>query len=364
MAGGAERQLVELVKGLSQSKEYEIHIASLMRSDTGYDHIIDSLGVPLEYFPRRWKYDLLGPLLALVSYIRTRNIALVHGFMNMGSLFASLAAKITRRPVVCSAIRDAKNTSLREKYLKYMLAVLSDMYVSNSRAGFANRFKKMKPHFRVVYNGIDLSRFHVEPEQVEAVRKELKLTASDPVVGMVGSLSDYKDHKTFLAAAPAVLRAFPSSKFLIVGDGPKRAALLELAKSLHIHNAVILAGHRKDVEHIYPLMQVCVLLTNTRVILEGIPNVLMEAMACGVPVVASWGGGTSELVIHGETGLLVPPHDPEETAKAILCLLTHTEERTRMGKRAREEVSSRFSLPRYVGDYKRIYRDLLKQAGG
>ena len=108
---------------------------------------------------KTYKFDLFGPLFQIALYIRQNKIDIVHTFMNMGSLFGVLAAKITGRPAVASMIRDAKDSSVREKYLKLFISKIADIYVANSHAGFKNRFSKIEPHFRVVYNGIDLSRF-------------------------------------------------------------------------------------------------------------------------------------------------------------------------------------------------------------
>ena len=355
--GGAERQLVELIKGLVKKGGYEIHLVSLLRQDVEYTDILTSFGIEVVYYPRRYKYDLIGPLFALVRYIREHRIDLVHTFMNMGSLFGALAAKITRRPVVCSAIRDAKDTSRREKYLKRFLSKIADIYVANSRAGFTNRFRKMEPHFRIVYNGVDLSRFGVK-NNINRLKSEFGISGFSSIIGMVGSLSDYKDHETFLKAAPKILKAFSKSGFLLVGDGLNRRALEVLAKLLGIEKHIVFAGYRKDVDSIYPLMDVCVLLTNPS-ILEGIPNVLIEAMASGVPVVASDGGGTSEVIEHSKTGFLVPTQDIESTAQSIIDLLGNPVMATKVAEEAKLFVQKRFCLERYVVDYEIIYKELL-----
>lgn len=357
--GGAERQLVELVKGLLKTGRYRIYVVSLQNC-VGFSEYLQSLGIKVKYFPRIYKFDLFGPLFQLVCYIRQNKINLVHTVMNMGSLFGAIAARLTGCPVVCSAVRDAKDKSRVEKYLKRFLAKIADIYVANSRAGFANRFTIMQPHFRVVYNGVDFVRFADENGgSLLSLKDELGVSGFDYLVGMVGSLSSYKDQGTLLSAAPLILERLPSVGFLFVGDGPTRAELECRARELGIGHKVKFLGSRDDVDQLYNLMDVCVLLTEARIHLEGIPNVVVEAMACGIPVVASTGGGTSEVVEHGNTGILIPPYDPSRTAEAIIDLLVNRERACSLASEARTRVHAMFSLERYTLDYEKIYRELL-----
>lgn len=359
--GGAERQLVELVKGLSRKGGYEIHLVSLMRRTQGYADIVASLGIDVLYFPRAHKYDIFSPTCCLIRHILAHRIDLVHTFMNMGSLFGVVAAKLTGRPVVCSAIRDAKDTSSREKYLKRILARLADIYVANSQAGFSNRFRKMRSHFRVVYNGVDFSRFKGNHCDQETLKAELGISGFSHIVGMVGSLSRNKDQTTLLQAAPKILGLFPETVFLLVGDGETRASLEEQTQALGLGNHVIFTGYRHDVDRLYSHMDVCVLLTNSHVHLEGIPNVLVEAMASGIPVVASTGGGTDELLEGGHYGLLVPPNTPEVVAEAIIGLLAGLDKAVALATAAQASVLERFGLERYVSDYEKLYMEVRRK---
>jgi glycosyltransferase involved in cell wall biosynthesis len=276
----------------------------------------------------------------------------------MGCLFGALAAKLTCRPIICSAIRDAKDNSTKVKYLKRFLANIADIYVSNTQAGFTNRFSLLKPHFRVVYNGVDFFRFDKQYDISSSLRNELCVSNFLHVVGMVGALSSNKDQDTLLSAATHILKKFPDTGFLFVGDGERREFLEKKAKILGIDKYVRFSGFRSDVDRLYNLMDVCVLLTNSQNHLEGIPNVLIEAMACNIPVVATVGGGTNEIVTHEKTGILVPPQDPLRTAKAIIDLLTDSDKAISMSLVACSWVHEMFNLERYTSDYENIYREL------
>ena len=355
--GGAERQLVELIKGLDKQK-YQIHLVSLIKKSAGYADILVNHHVNVNYFCRSYKTDLIKPLFLLIRYIHRNHIDLVHTFMNMGSLFGCLAAKATRTPVVCSAIRDAKDVSLKAKYIKIVLSHLADCYVANSKAGFTNRNMRIKRHFRVIYNGIDFSRFSKLKCDVDKIKREFHLERFNLIIGMVASLSVNKDHETLIKAAPTVLKKYPNAAFLFIGDGENRSKLENLARAYGIFENVIFTGYRSDIDRIYPMLSICVLLTNTN-ILDGIPNTLLEAMANGIPVVASAGGGTLELVKNGLNGILVPPKDPYRTAEAINKLLSNFDLLKRVAQNGKQHVQKFFRLERYVGEYERNYNEVL-----
>jgi len=357
--GGTERQLVELINGLDRHR-YEVHLVSLDNVAEGYTDLLTARGIRIRYFCRGHKYDI-RPGFSISRYIRENQIELVHAFLNMGVLFGLIAAKLSGRPVVCSAIRDAKDQNLKVKVSKKIVAHLADIFVANSRAGFTNRFRNMKPHFRVVHNGLDFSRFEEtkDARAVQELKKDLHLHGLKRIVGMVASLSERKDHETLLDAAPMVLQAYPETCFLLVGDGVKRKTLMEKAKQLGLENNVLFLGFRKDVDHIYDILDILVLLSNTDAHLEGISNAIIEAMAAGVPVVASEGGGTNEIVKNDANGVLIAPKNAQETAEAIVGLLGDKDKAQRLANTAKLFVREMFNLQRYVEEYESIYRELI-----
>ena len=358
--GGAERQLVELLKGLNTKKTYGIYLASLLKTESGYMELLEEEGIKIHFLERRKKYDLIRPIVRLKKYIHVYNIDLVHTFMNMGSLYGAVAAKLAGRPVVCSAIRDAKDSSLKEKYLKRFLSNIADRYVSNSKAGLQNRFANMKPHFRVIYNGIDFSRFE-RNVNVSELKKDLGIEQDQVVIGMVASLSEHKDHVTLFFAFKEILKSYPKARLLLVGDGPNRNYLEQLSHELQISDQVLFLGYRSDVDLIYPVMDIHVLLTNTDSHFEGISNAIIEAMATGVPVIATDCGGTPEIIKHEVNGLLVPPKDVEGTSTAITILLRDLLYAQEIASKARIRVHNMFGLERYIHDYEQLYKEILKE---
>ena len=359
--GGAERQFVELIKGLWEQRHgYEIHVVCLDKVIDGYTDILTARGIVIHYFCRAYRYDI-RPVFSIYQYINENQIDIVHAFLNLGVLFGLIAAKLAGKPVVCSAIRDAKDHDFMQKIEKRIAACFADIFVANSKAGFTNRFRRLRPHFRVVYNGADFSRFDDIEDKRTILKNELGLSDFQNIIGMVASLTERKDHETLLNAAPKVLKVFPQTCFLFVGDGPKREELTERVRQLGLHHNVLFLGFRGDVDKIYQIFDIFVLLTNSDVHLEGISNAIMEAMALGVPVVASEGGGTNEIVKNNINGVLVPPKNPTKTAKAIVSLISNKDKAKHFSSTAKKFVREKFNLQEYVEKYENIYRELITQ---
>jgi glycosyltransferase involved in cell wall biosynthesis len=356
--GGAERQLAELIKGLSQKGDYDIHLACLLDASPSYSETVRSTGVPIRFFPRKSKWDLLGPVYALRKYIRKHGIQLVHGFMNMGSLMGALAGKSTGIPVISSAIRDAKDQNFKIKITKQFICRISDICVANSQAGLRNRFPRILPKHRVVYNGIDLDRFNTKVDKLE-LRRQLGIDQSHRVILCVASLSTNKDHDTLLDAFRLVSNQKSHSTLLLVGDGPERERLERLTSRLKLEAQVRFAGFREDVDKIYNIADLCVLTTNNKQHEEGIANALVEAMASHTPIVAYYGGGTIEFVDNQKNGLLVDAGDTNALSEAIFRLLNNTELAVALADAGLKTIKRLFELETYVQSYEKLYREVI-----
>lgn len=355
--GGTERQLVELIKGLNRNL-YDVYLICLDNATEGYTDLLARTGIKIRYFSRSYKYDL-RPIFSIYRFILEKQIDLVHTFENLGSLFGLSAAKLSGRPVVCSAIRNAKDKNFKLQISTKILSRFADIFVSNSRAGFVNRFSRIKSHFKVVYNGIDFKRFEKEKVNILKIKKDIGIIGFKHVIGMVASLSDHKDHETLLNAVPMVLQTYPESCFLFIGDGRQREKLESKVRRLGLNENVYFLGYRNDIDQVIQILDIAVLQTNSDVHLEGLSNAILEAMTVGVPVVASEGGGTNEIIKNNITGVLVKSKRPEETAKAIIDLLGDKETAKKISDRAKIYVRQMFNLQRYVNNYEKIYRELI-----
>jgi glycosyltransferase involved in cell wall biosynthesis len=226
--------------------------------------------------------------------------------------------------------------------------------VSDAARAFLIGTKGYRPDtITVVPNGRDLSVFRPGRAR-HAVRKELGLDRTVPLVGVVGRLEPQKGHAYLLDAWPAVTRDFPDARLLLVGDGSLRGALEERAHARGIAASVLFAGFRADVPRVLDAVDVLCLPS----LYEGMPLTAIEASAMARPVVATAVDGTPEVVREGHTGRLVPPADPPALARALGELLRDPDGARRMGQAGRDWVLARFGLDRQVEATARVYRSV------
>ncbi|TLY15566.1 MAG: glycosyltransferase, partial [Nitrospirae bacterium] len=207
---------------------------------------------------------------------------------------------------------------------------------------------------QVVYNGVNPAP-HVPREKRDSVKAKLGLSDLDHVVGMVGSLYPVKAHRYLLKAIPRVLAVCPRTVFLLIGRGELEATLKQEAKDLGIEEHVQFLGFRDDVPSILSVMDVFVLPSLS----EGLSVALLEAMAAGIPTIATRVGGNPELVIDQRTGFLIPPRDTETLASKLLILLQDKELSRTLGDNGRKRVKDSFSFEAMVNNYQQLYERLL-----
>lgn len=238
---------------------------------------------------------------------------------------------------------------------------LADRVVVNARAIRAELIASGQvPGERIVVipTGVDLDRFD---RPVPAGRPPW--AGEGKVVGMVAKFRRQKDQQTFLLAARRVLAVDPTVVFVLAGDGPLRGSVEQLAREMGLAGSVWFIGavRPEAVGAFLHHVDISVLATNGN---EGIPNVVLEAMAMGNPVIASDTGGCGEAIQNGVTGFLVPPRDPERLADRILRLLADEAEAARMGKAGHELAETEFALARMVERFARLYEGLAREKLG
>lgn len=224
------------------------------------------------------------------------------------------------------------------------------------RENLQRQFNFPKEKIRVVANGVDLSRFALM-RQGDEYKTRLGLPANALVFGAIGRVVPVKAYPTLLQAAKLLFNEIPTAHLVMVGDGPQLEALVQLAEEYQIASRVHFLGARKDVPEILQAFDVFVLSSES----EGMSNTILEAMASARPVVATAVGGNPELVVDGETGLLVPPHDPPAMAAAIMKLLRDTELCRQMGWLGRQRVEEKFSLEVMVQNYANVYLEAFRR---
>jgi sugar transferase (PEP-CTERM/EpsH1 system associated) len=299
----------------------------------------------------------IGPLVRMIHQVKPD---LVHS-RNWGAIEGVLAARWAR----CRAIHsehgveaDQSAEPWRRRWLRRAAYAAADRVFSVShdlRDGVARR-SGFAPHkIGVIHNGVDIRRFRQDARARQSFRAKLQIGDDEFVIGSVGRMNPVKDYPTLLRAAEMFCRTCPSWRLLLAGDGPERAELENaVAKSDALRGHVQFLGTTDRVAELLNALDVYVLSS----ILEGISNSLLEAMATGVPVIATATGGTPEVVVNGQSGLLVPARAPRELADSLIRVYQQPKERQRLGSAGRHRAKEEFSLDSMVRQYEEMYGKL------
>ena len=309
--------------------------------------------VPVDVIDRSARGGGLKTLRALHGYLRRRRPAVLHTHNPGPHQYGALARLHTGVPVLVHT-KHGRNHELGRKgrVLERIAGRLTDMVVPVSRdaADVARRVDHVPARrIRVIHNGIE----------VEGGTFPRRATRGWRAVH-VARLNEVKDQATLLHAARLVLDREPAFELDIVGDGELRPALERLAAELKLGSAVRFHGNRDDV---HPFLAAADVFTLSSVS-EGIAISLLEAMAAGLPVVATAVGGTPEVVVDGATGYLVPPRDPAALATALMAVLSRPAEAAAFGAAGRNRVEQSFSLTATVRAYEALYLELLDRRSG
>jgi len=207
-----------------------------------------------------------------------------------------------------------------------------------------------------IYNGVQTNEFAALAARAAARgRRAFGIPAGAPLVGAVGRLHRQKGFTDLITALAQVREHLPAVRLLLVGDGELRGDLEAHAQALGLSEVVTFAGLRTDIPEILAELDLFALPS----LWEGLPNVVLEAMAAGLPVVATAVGGTPEVVVDGVSGLLVPPHDPAALAEALVFLLRDPGMRRKIGQAGRKRVGQCFSVGQMVRKTEDLYETLL-----
>jgi L-malate glycosyltransferase len=208
---------------------------------------------------------------------------------------------------------------------------------------------------QAIPNGVDTNVFRpADAGRRRELRTELGISDADVLIGIVASFTPVKRHVDLLDAFADVKKSHPTARLLLIGDGPLRSAVELQISQLGLRENVTLLGARADVDRILPAFDVFVLSSNT----EGLSNAILEAQACGLPVVATAVGGNPDLVHAGKTGWLVPPESPADLARALKEALAQTDTAREFGTNARAHVLREHSVDAMALAYERLYREL------
>jgi glycosyltransferase involved in cell wall biosynthesis len=341
--GGLEKKLFDFVSRIDRS-HYRVVVCCLKEAGHLKDPFI-GLGVPLYERLLKHKFDVLA-FPRLLRVIDDEAIDLIYTLPHPNSvIFASLARRMgrTRRVVVSiHGTGGPMGGRMVRRYLKpffggvdRFIAVAEDhkRYLIDSEEIPAGKIT-------VIHNGVDVEKFRPRGAQDAGHPNSLGAVAGDRVITTIASLHRYKGVDVFVKAAPEILRRVENARFVVVGGGPERPALERLAAELGVSARVTFTGIRSDVDEILRASEIFVLPSRT----EAFPNVILEAMATALPVVATDVGSVHEIVEEGKTGFRVAADDPSALSRSVIELLRDPARARAFGLEARRVVEDRFRL--------------------
>ncbi len=362
--GGAEEHMLTLLRGLDR-RLFRLHLACPTELA---DKIRPQLPPDVNLFPLTLsKAYITADAFRLAKILRDTRIKILHSHMSYSSRFASVIGRLCRVPVIIETphVRELWRTSLlKSSYLvDRIMGRFVDYYVAVSEAN-ARYLAKTKGlplrKIRVIVNGTDLRRFSPGRPVPAGFREKLGFAPGDPILMVLGRLEAQKGHRVLIEAMPAVLRQFPKTRLVCLGEGRLREELEKQTEALGLCDSIRFVGHQSNVEDWLALADFTVLPS----FFEGLPLVAIESLAVGRPVVATAVDGTPEVVVDGKTGLIVPPGDPALLAHAICNLLHDSGRREGMARAGRQWVIERFDQNQQIERTQELYLQASEQYHG
>lgn len=355
--GGAERVVFWLAKGLDKER-FDVSVCSLSPRGPIFDEI-EKEKIKVFTLDIKCKWDIFHSL-RLIKLIKTQKTDILQSHLFHANLLARIIGKIMGVPVIISTEHIMGLEKRSRLFINRATSLFVDKFIaiSFSVGEFLTKTVGIKlSKIRVVQNGIayqDSQYFNINKRDR---REEFGFSPAEKIVGTVARMHEQKGYSYLLRAAQEVIRYYPEVKFLLVGDGPLKNKMEQLAVDLKITKNVLFKGFYKDVPAIMSIFDIFVLPS----LWEGLPITILEAMVMRKPVIATKVGGVSEAVKDGLTGLLVEPCDYLSLSGAIMRLLNDEELRFKMGRAGYKNVSEYFDAKMMVEQTEKIYDTIISE---
>jgi glycosyltransferase involved in cell wall biosynthesis len=332
-----------------------------------FTHILREKGLKVYNIDTRrtFRFD---SAIKLAGIIKKEGINLVHSHTPLaGVILSRVGGWMAAVPVITHAhLRDTPSPNPFVKWYQFLLNWVTSRFFCAKVIAVSETVKREfieqgtpANKITVVYNGIDLDDSRYNRSYIK-IREEFGLKQNQRIIGEVSRLCKTKGQHILIEAAPKVLKEFPEAVFAIVGEDFERAreyenSLKRLASDLGVERQIIFTGYRSDITELMHAFDLFILPSS----MEGLPVVILEAMAAKKPVITTLVGGNAEIVMDGKTGTIIPPEDPERLAETIIYHLKNPEISNRMGEKGYERVKRYFSLSQMVNGIMEIYKDVV-----
>ncbi len=366
--GGSESQLIELLKHIDRTRFLPSLILLVKCATDWAAGLVDEcFSLQFDSQPRSKPLfrgaKAAAATLRLAKYLRRTKPDIVHAILPASCILAAPAARLARVPVIIAGRRSMVDCYRRggmEAWADHIATRACDFVLTNSKSSATEVIEGdgvSRDRVATIYNGVDTERFRPGNREL---RKQYGWSDEHIVFGIVANFIPYKRHIDFIRAAALIAKSNPRARFVMVGED--RGILDALSRQIHESGLeqffTIIPGMR-DPERLYPALDVYICTSQS----EGLSNVLLEAGACVVPIIATQVGGNPEVVIDGHNGFLVPPATPEAVATKALLLGSNPGLRTLMGERGRQRVAAQFSMAAMVRAHETLYGSLLGREG-
>jgi sugar transferase (PEP-CTERM/EpsH1 system associated) len=362
--GGMEHNIFKLASGMQKS-EFEQALCALRGMDAQVAWLRNFSGKV--FFAGETDSGLQFAVFRLATIMKQYRPHIVHS-RNWGAIEAVPAARLAKVPVVIHSEHGYEldmlaGLPLRRRLLRRAFYGMADALftVSDELCHYHGRQAGIPPErFRVIRNGVDTEHFASRPAERDRLRQRLGFADKDLVIGCVGRVVRIKDLPTLFRAAEILVKRAVTVRLLLVGSGPELPACeRQVAASPELAGRVQFLGACNNVSDLLQAMDIFVLTS----ICEGMSNTLLEAMASGLPLVATRVGGNPEVLEDGHCGWLFPPGDPVKLAELLLLLADSRELRQQFGMAARQRAIAEFSLERMLESYRDLYLELAAKRG-
>ena len=353
--GGLERVIESIVTGLDKDR-YDAEVWCLAHGGEIAEELIDR-GVSVKILGMKSYYNPLR-IIALSRLIREKGVEILHTHGYFASTFGRLAAILARVPVIITHVHStyygySKRNLLIERFLSFFTDKIVCVSVAVQKFVLeVEGINEKKP--LVIYNGVE--DMGVREAKSEVSRKSFGISDSKIVVITVASLTPHKGHGVLIDAMHILTQAYQNLRLLIVGDGPLRNDLAEYVMRLDLSRNIVFTGLKRDIYSLLRLSDIFVLPSLER---EGLGIAMIEAMACGLPVIGTRLGGIPEVIEENVNGFLVTPGNPEELAVAIEKLISDKTARERMGRMGRKIFEKKFTVTKMTESIESLYDELL-----
>jgi sugar transferase (PEP-CTERM/EpsH1 system associated) len=357
--GGLERNVINQVHE-GQKLGQRVSIVCVERPGA-LAHRVAAMGATLVSLDKRAG---LRPIIVrrVMRALEVLRPQVVHTHQLATLLYGGVAARLLRIPLVVHTEHGQEQyaSRLRTRMLGRIAGSFSDRFyclTADTANQIRNRHIVAGRKVRIIQNGINVAQFTECCANADDVRRSLGVALDAPLIGTVGRLTEIKQQDVLLRAFAKVRLYTPDAHLVLVGDGPMREELRQLAVRLGVDECVHFAGYQPDAGPFYQAMDIFALTSRS----EGMPQAVLEASVTGLPVVASAVGGLPELIDNGLSGMLFPPGDDAVLAQVLRKLITNPEEGRRMGAAARARVESAFHVGRMAAEYHRDFLELLRR---